>query len=316
MTLHRTVSPGAKTAIHIPVPPRAVHPATITGDPFPGVAAESLPQLGTGEQLLQAVRQRPGILRGRQQAGYLVGDYLFERPDRADHHGTAARHRLYGLQRRDKLAYSVPGTGDDEDIEDGVILTDSRHRHPAGEDRVQAERGGLTLQRAAFGAVADDKRAGRDAAVVEDLHRLEQGADALVRDQAGNQADDVLAWPDPEAGPELPVVVGQRLEELVADAVGNDDYLVGGNPALGDLVAHRLAERHHQVGGPHAVRLQGAAEPVAIAAVQSVGGPGAPGAPGGPGARGGRMPGQPGVLPEAAHLVHDRQAGGVAERQG
>src|SRR5215467_2299234 len=233
MTLHRTGSADSEAGVRLAVPLRAVRPGAVAGDPFPGVAAEILSQLGTGKQLLEAVCQCPGVLRGRQQAGYLVGDYLFERPHRADHHGTAARHRLYGLQRRDKLAYSVPGTGDDEDIEDGVILTDSRHRHPAGEDRVQAERGGLTLQRAAFGAVADDKRAGRDAAVVEDLHRLEQGADALVRDQAGNQADDVLAWPDPEAGPELPVVVGQRLEELVADAVGNDDYLVGGNPALG-----------------------------------------------------------------------------------
>src|SRR5262249_45078848 len=171
----------------------------------------------------------------------------------------------------------------------------------------------LRLARAALGAAPDDERAGTDAAVVKDLDRLEQGADALVRDQAGNQADDVLARLDAEVVPELPVVIGQRLEEVVADAVGDDDYLAGRDPAFGDLVTHRLAERHHQVGGLHAVRLQGAAEPVAIAAVQAGGGPGAPCAPG---ARGGRVPGQPGVLPEAAYLVHDRQPGGVAEGQG
>src|SRR5215475_1270445 len=302
MTLHGKGSAGGEAGVRVAVPLRAVRPGAVAGDPFPGVLAEILPQLGTGEQLLQAIRQRPGVLRGRQQAGYLVRDYLFQRPYRADDHGTAARHRLYGLQRRDKLAYSVPGTGDDEDIEDGVILTDSRHRHPAGEDRVQAERGGLTLQRAAFGTVADDERSGTDAAVVKDLDRLEQGADALVRDQAGNQADDVLARLDAEVVPELPVVIGQRLEELVADAVGDDDYLSCGDLAFGDLVAHRLAERHHCVGGPHAVRLQGAAEPVTIAAVQAAGGPGAPG---GRGARGAPVPEQPGGLPEAAHLVHD-----------
>src|SRR5215470_17819051 len=304
VTLHRTGSADSEAGVRVAVPLHAVRPGAVADDPFPGIVAEILPQLRTGKQLLQAVRQGPGVLRGRQQASHLVRDYLFERPYRADDHGTAARHGLYGLQRRDKLAYSVPGTGDDEDIEDGVILTDSRHWHPAGEDRVQAERGGLTLQRAAFGPVADDERAGTDAAVVKDLDRLEQGADALVRDQAGNQADDVLARPDAEVGPELPVVIGQRLEKLVADPVGDDHYLVGGNPTFGDLVAHRLAERHHQVRGPHAVRLQGAAEPVAIAAGQ-VGG-----------ARGGRVPGQPGVLPEAAYLIHDRQAGAVAQGQG
>ena len=58
---------------------------------------------------------------------------------------------------------------------------------------------GAPLQGGAVRAVADDQRPGADAPVIKDLDRLEQRADALVGDQAGDQPDDVLAGPDAEA---------------------------------------------------------------------------------------------------------------------
>jgi hypothetical protein len=277
-----------------------VRPGAVAGDPLARACPERGASVRARQQLGEAVRERAGVERRGRQARDLIVDYLLERPDRADHDRQSARHRLDRLQRRDQLADPVRGARDDEHIENRVILADRPHRHPAGEDRVHAELGGLTLERGAFGAVADDQCPGGDVAVVEDLDRLQQRADPLVRDQAGDEANDVLAVFDAEGLPEGGAV-GERAEELLADAVGDDDHLVLVDPAGQDLLAHRLAERHHQVGGQHAVRLEGAGARVAVAAREVLGG---------------GVAGQPGVLPEAAHLVDDRQPGRVAQGQG
>ena len=95
---------------------------------------------------------------------------------------------------------------------------------------------------------------------------------------------------------------GSGCRNSSADSVRDDEDVRRVDAPFGDLVAHRLAERHHQVGGLHAVRLERAAAHVAVAVPQVAGGAGA-------------VPGQPGVLPEAAHLVQHRQLRGVAQRE-
>ena len=124
------------------------------------LAPSSLRSSGLPSSSCSGVRERLGVQRGEQQPGHLVLHDLAERPDPADHDGQAAGHRLNRLQRRDKLAYSVRGAGDDEDIEDGVIVTDFRHRHAPVKMASRPSCGGMALERAAFRAVADDQRAG------------------------------------------------------------------------------------------------------------------------------------------------------------
>ena len=59
--------------------------------------------------------------------------------------------------------------------------------------------------------------------------------------------------------------IRQRPEELRRDRVRHDEHPGGGNAAGHDLLAHGLAERHHQVGGQHAPGLQGTVLEVQLA---------------------------------------------------
>ena len=86
--------------------------------------------------------------------------------------------------------------------------------------------------------------------------------------------------------------VGQRPEELLGHGVRHDEDLPGGDAAGHDLLPHGLAEGHDEVGGQHAPGLE-----VAVAAVQLAAGQ----------VRAVRVPGQPGVLPEPADLIHHGQ---------
>jgi hypothetical protein len=174
-------------------------------------------------------------------------------------------------------------------------------RYATGEDgRPPAEEGlRLTLQGGALGPVADDQRPHRQAARPQQLGGFQQRADPFVRNQAGHHADDVLAGGDTQFLTEC-AGVRQRFQEFGRYGVRHDEDLSGRDSAGHDLVPHGLAERHHQVGGQHAPGLQVAAAPVQFAACQLLAV---------------RMPGQPGVLPEPAHLVHHRQPVPFPQRQ-
>jgi hypothetical protein len=174
-----------------------------------------------------------------------------------------------------------------------VVFTYFRRRDAAGEygRLAQAERGRLPLQGRALRPVADDQRPHRQAALPEQFGRLEQRADALVRDQAGDHAYHMLVRPDGQRFPQFRGV-GQRCEELIGDGVRHDEDLLGGDAAGHDLLFHGLAERDHKVGRQHGLGLEVAVAPVQFA-MGEFGGV--------------RVAGQPRVFPEPAHLVDDRR---------
>lgn len=100
---------------------------------------------------------------------HLVLDDFGERFHFTSDHAKTARHRLHGFQWGNELAYSIPRARDDEDIEERVEFPNPGRWHAASEDGclARASSGRLALQRGAFGAVADDQRPHRDAAVDE-----------------------------------------------------------------------------------------------------------------------------------------------------
>ena len=164
--------------------------------------------------------------------------------------------------------------------------------HAAGEDDcfAQAGAGRLALQRGAFGTVADDQRPHRHATVGEQPGRLEQGADALVRHQGGDHAHHVVLCLDAQVFAQCRGVGQRPSQELFGDGVRHDEHLAGGHSPGHDLVPHGLAERDHEVGLQHGPGLKIAVPLVQLAGRQLAGV---------------RVPGQPGVLPEAADLVDD-----------